>query len=391
MRRLYILSLFALLIALPLSCSKEKGDIDIPDGNGYKLNLNVITKATEEGTGEEIEFRSLYIYAFDVDDGTSDYYHITGIDHVQTRYPVEMEIGSEGEKRFYVIVNPPAYVLSKLTSTITEGGLQSLVISMKGVAYDMSDLPQNIDGISSTNGDTGFPMANVMTAYARVTDATNHIMSLYSQSQGGLLITSLPVVRSLGKISVKAYLYNHTTAVSVTNMSIYRYTGNGAFIPEWQDNGAGGSAVSDWQENTAMGGTAEWNSSKLMDLESMSEMETRLITDEVSVMNSSGDVTVGSTCTGKATAATISSFYLCQNSYGEAINATEQSGVEDTGGNRTTHLSFSLSDGRNAEFTLPYLRRNDHLIIYLRIAVNSIQFEFKVWNSIILTPDWNDD
>ena len=66
-------------------------------------------------------------------------------------------------------------------------------------------------------------------------------------------------------------------------------------------------------------------------------------------------------------------------------------GLADTQGNRTTKLTVNLSDGRNSEFSLPYLRRNDHLTVYLKISEYAILFDFKIWNLVTVTPDWNEE
>lgn len=377
---LYIATLIC-TATLP-SCSDENMTEQTPESRNYELSFDVATRATDSETDEEVEFRSLYIYAYDDADGTVDFYKETGIDKKKNKYAIRMSIQKEGKKRFYVIANPPLYIANQLTATSSEANLQSLMIAMQGIAYDMSDLPQNADGVSDKEGDTGFPMANRMTAYARLTDAANRRMTLHTEQTDGLMITTLPVIRCLGKISVKAYLDNdNTTPVKINNLSIYRFAGDGYFLPVWEEGS------NDWKSISSNPAYAEWNSDKKLNLTEMGKKEEHLITNTVSVLLGAVEVDA----TKKGSAKSVTSFYLCQNSYGEAIkDKNEQAGLEDTEGNRATRLVVGLSDGRSSEKTLPYLRRNDHLTIYLKVSAYAINFDFKVWNLVTVTPDWEE-
>lgn len=377
---LYIATLIC-TATLP-SCSDENMTEQTPESRNYELSFDVATRATDSETDEEVEFRSLYIYAYDDADGTVDFYKETGINNKKNKYAIRMSIQKEGKKRFYVIANPPLYIANQLTATSSEANLQSLMIAMQGIAYDMSDLPQNADGVSDKGGDTGFPMANRMTAYARLTDAANRRMTLHTEQTDGLMITTLPVIRCLGKISVKAYLDNVNTApVKINNLSIYRFVGDGYFLPVWKED------IGDWKSISSNPAYAEWNSDKKLNLTEMGKKEEHLITNTVSVLPGAVEVDA----TKKGSAKSVTSFYLCQNSYGEAIKDTnEQAGLEDTEGNRATRLVVGLSDGRSSEKTLPYLRRNDHLTIYLKVSAYAINFDFKVWNLVTVTPDWEE-
>lgn len=377
---LYIATLIC-TATLP-SCSDENMTEQTPESRNYELSFDVATRATDSETDEEVEFRSLYIYAYDDASGTVDFYEKTGIYRKKNKYAIQMSIQKEGKKRFYVIANPPSYIANQLTATSSEANLQSLMIAMQGIAYNMSDLPQNADGVSDTGGDTGFPMANRMTAYARLTDAANRRMTLHTEQTDGLMITTLPVIRCLGKISVKAYLGNgNTTPVKINNLSIYRFAGDGYFLPVWEEDS------NDWKPISSNPAYAEWNSDKKLNLTEMGKKEEHLITNTVSVLPGAVEVDA----TEVESAKSVTSFYLCQNSYGEAIKDTnEQAGLEDTEGNRATRLVVGLSDGRSSEKTLPYLRRNDHLTIYLKVSAYAINFDFKVWNLVTVTPDWKE-
>lgn len=377
---LYIATLIC-TATLP-SCSDENMTEQTPESRNYELSFDVATRATDSETDEEVEFRSLYIYAYDDANGTVDFYEKTGISRKKNKYAIRMSIQKEGKKRFYVIANPPSYIANQLTATSSEANLQSLMIAMQGIAYKMSDLPQNADGVSDTGGDTGFPMANRMTAYARLTDAANRRMTLHTEQTDGLMITTLPVIRCLGKISVKAYLDNgNTTPVKINNLSIYRFAGDGYFLPVWEEGS------NDWKSISSNPAYAEWNSDKKLNLTEMGKKEEHLITNTVSVLPGAVEVDA----TKKGSAQSVTSFYLCQNSYGEAIkDKNEQAGLEDTEGNRATRLVVGLSDGRSSENTLPYLRRNDHLTIYLKVSAYAINFDFKVWNLVTVTPDWEE-
>ena len=140
---LYIATLIC-TATLP-SCSDENMTEQTPESRNYELSFDVATRATDSETDEEVEFRSLYIYAYDDADGTVDFYKETGINNKKNKYAIRMSIQKEGKKRFYVIANPPLYIANQLTATSSEANLQSLMIAMQGIAYDMSDLPQNAD------------------------------------------------------------------------------------------------------------------------------------------------------------------------------------------------------------------------------------------------------
>lgn len=379
------LCIAALSCALALfSCSDEGTAGQEPVISGYELSFDVATRAAEAETGEEVQFRSLYIYAFDEEEGTTDF---SKADFPESSYPenkctIRMSVRKEGSKRFYVIANPPRYIKEQLTEECPEGRLKSLVIAMQGIAYSMDELPQNQDGVSEKNN-TGFPMANVVTAYVRLADVANRKMVLQVSKNDALLITDIPVIRCLAKVTVKAYLDGHTTPVSVTGMSIYNFTGDGLFMPVWK------AGTKDWG-TVAIAGYAQWNTNgKQLDLTALEQQETQVITSATSVLKTSASVS--DTYTNPNNALTLTSFYLCQNSYGEKALGDTMDGLEDTQGNRTTKLTVNLGDGRNSEFSLPYLRRNDHLTVYLKISKYAILFDFKIWNLVTVTPDWNEE
>lgn len=377
---LYIATLIC-TATLP-SCSDESMTEQAPESRNYELSFDVATRATDSETDEEVEFRSLYIYAYDDADGTVDFYKETGINKEKYKYAIRMSIQKEGKKRFYVIANPPRYIKEQLTEECPEERLKSLVIAMQGIAYSMDELPQNQDGVSDKSN-TGFPMANVVTAYVRLADVANRKMALQVSMDDTSLITNIPVIRCLAKVTVKAYLDGHTTPVSVTGMSIYNFTGDGLFMPVWE------AGANDWVTATTTG-YAQWNTAdKQLNLAALEQQETQVITSATSILKTSASVS--GTYTDKSNALTLTSFYLCQNSYGEKAPGDTVDGLADTQGNRTTKLTVNLSDGRNSEFSLPYLRRNDHLTVYLKISEYAILFDFKIWNLVTVTPDWNEE
>jgi len=376
---LYIATLIC-TATLP-SCSDENMTEQTPESRNYELSFDVATRATDSETDEEVEFRSLYIYAYDDANGTVDFYEKTDINE-KKRYAIQMNIQKEGEKRFYVIANPPRYIKEQLTEECPEERLKSLVIAMQGIAYSMDELPQNQDGVNDKSN-TGFPMANVVTAYVRLADVANRKMALQVSMDDTSLITDIPVIRCLAKVTVKAYLDGHTTPVSVTGMSIYNFTGDGLFMPVWE------AGANDWVTATTTG-YAQWNTAdKQLNLAALEQQETQVITSATSILKTSASV--NSTYTNQNNALTLTSFYLCQNSYGEKTPGDTVDGLADTQGNRTTKLTVNLSDGRNSEFSLPYLRRNDHLTVYLKISEYAILFDFKIWNLVTVTPDWNEE
>lgn len=394
MGRNYLYILIAACCILWTSCERGDGPGE-QRGEPYKLDFAVSTRAAATADDEERTIRSLYVYVFAADGSAADYFTQSGL-NAKDEYTIhEMDIYAEGAKRIYVIANPPAYIASELTASSSEAKLQSLVLSMQKVAHSMDDLPQNQDGLTDP-GNTGFPMSNVVTAYVQRTSASSSVrqVSLLTAADG-LEIESIPLIRSLGKVSVSAYLKDgNTDPVTVTEMKIYNYTGDGFFVPVWQ------STASDWMQVTDPGGTrqyAVWNTDKLLDLDALSVKEETVITTAASVFTDSGSGTastgyIGTEYNMPENTKTVCSFYLCQNSYGGKASTSEiQSGVADPVGNRTSKLLVSLSDGRSTEIAVPYLRRNDHLTIRLGITQYTIEFHFSVWNLRMVTPDWSDE
>lgn len=387
----------AILLLVTTSCSKEQ------EAEGrhtlYALAFTVSSDYSRaangevDADGEESRIRSLYIYAFDDNYPQPDYYAEPSINNgqgVTGEYNIRMDIYDKGTKRFYVIANPPAYVLTQLVPSCSEQRLKALTIQLQQPIYRIAELPQNMDGLTEP-ADKGFPMGNVLTAQAVLSDDASRKMSLLPASDGVETSTqpiqSIPLIRTLGKIRVKAYLHEgNTTPVTVTDLKIYNFTCNGSFLPVWNTD------VANWTDD---GGQAVWNPAKTLDLTTHVLQETKLQPVITSVFGS--DLTAGTSHPGyidgnytKENAKEMTAFYLCQNSYGKKVDADTQEGLEDVIGNRTTCLVVSLSDGRHSEIRLPYLRRNDLLTVRLGISQYAIQFDFQLWNLSTVDPDWSE-
>lgn len=392
----YYSYLLALLL-LPACTSCKRGKFPAQQGEPLRFTF-AVTARTEAGAAadEEQLIRSLYVYVFGTD-GSSDRYVQTALNGGAGQageYTVrEMEVYSEGEKRIYAIANPPAYIASQLTADCNESRLRGLLVAMQSPVATVSRLPQNADGVSDP-GDTGFPMGNAVVAYVEKNGAAGYPRQvILKTAAGGLPIESIPLFRSFGKVSVQAYLKDgNTEPVTVTDVKIYNYTADGLMLPVWQ------AGEPDWMEAADASGTrriAVWNPAKRLDLNALAEKETKLVTTATSVFSSeAADGTSGrvpATSDSPQNAVTITSFYLCQNSYGAKVPADRQEGLADAVGNRTTRMLVSLSDGRSTEIVLPYLRRNDHLTVRLGITQYAILFQFSVWNLMTVTPDWSDE
>lgn len=392
MRRCLHIAL-ALLLCAGASCSRDQ-EFPVPH-EPYPLAFTVSSgqsraaEGTEEVTNEESRIRSLWVYAFDDNYPAADYYaepDINGGAGVADEYTVRMDIYDEGAKRFYVIANPPAYIRGLLTASCSEERLRTLTLQMQRPVGTMAELPQNIDGVSEA-GDSGFPMANVVTAHAELSESASRQMRLLAPDKE-VSITSIPLIRTLGKVVVKAYLRDgNETPVAVTDMKIYNYTADGLFVPVWSREPSQG----DWTDDGA------WNSDKTLDLAAHARQETKVKPVPASVFSSDkvadeshpGYIDVSRS--SKETAREITAFYLCQNSYGRKTDDIAQEGLADVVGNRTSRLVVSLSDGRTTEIQLPYLRRNDRLTVRLGISQYAIRFDFELWNLSDVNPDWSEE
>lgn len=386
-----------MLLLATASCTKEQegGVRHTP----YTLDFTVSSDHSRAASGEEDAdseenlIRSLYVYAFDDHYPTPDYYAESSINSgagVAGEYSIRMDIYDVGAKRFYLIANPPAYVVTQLVPSCSEQRLKALTLQLQKPIFRMAEMPQNMDGLTQPD-DRGFPMGNVVTAWAVLPDGASRQMTLLPAADAGDASTppiqSIPLIRSLGKIKVNAYLQDgNDTPVTVTGLKIYNFTGNGSFLPVWD-------TAAEWVENE---GQTVWNPGKTLNLAAHALQETKLQAVATSVFgsNQAADAShpgyIDGTCT-QDTPKEITAFYLCQNSYGQKTDADVQEGLDDAVGNRTTRLVVSLSDGRHNEINLPYLRRNDRLTVRLGISQYAIQFDFRLWNLSTVDPDWSEE
>ena len=370
------------------SCSKEEVvSEEWREGSGI-LEVSVTSVAeTNASADEENIIRRLYIYAYDDSHAFPDYYCNTLVNNgngANGTFRVEMAINGMGKKRFYMVANPPRYVEEMLTTICPEGTLKTLGMVITKPLENMGELPQEEDG--SIIGDSGFPMANYMEAYVSLGEKDKELVLYPEDGKGGGRIVSIPLFRSLAKVSVSVWRENcaDDEVVAVKRLSLYNYTLNGFIGPKWDISED--SPV--WVGGDASSSTARWNPSLLMDLKEMVKRETRVGNDAVSVLDSPAIITPDHNT--KETPQLISDFYLCQNSYGEAMTGETQSVIPDVEGNRTTRLVVELEDGRLSTIPLPYLLRNDHLKIRISVTDQKIKADFHKWELEEVSPDWDD-
>ncbi|EJX03704.1 hypothetical protein EVA_08190 [gut metagenome] len=251
---------------------------------------------------------------------------------------------------------------------------------MKYPLMDISQLPQSQDGESQPAAN-GFPMSNQMTAYVGYGKKEGTLNLTATEPTGNpstpsKQIHQIPIFRTLGKVSVVAYLQDSITTdkILIEQLNLFNYNRDGLFVPQWQ------------QPNCWNAETGEWNPQSQFDLTAMSTFEKQVGVTPFPLIKS--PVVIDSV--GSDRSQSITSFYLCQNSFGDKLQADMQPGVQDALGNRTTKMEVKLSDGRISEVVLPYLRRNDHLTIRLKITKYSIKVDFLKWNEHTVTPEWDD-
>lgn len=341
------------------------------------LNLQFVAQAgsaTNASAGwnrKEVDIRELFIYAFDDVHKRPDFYWDVFTGDVSIKnYSVEMDINGLGTKRFYVIANPPQYIKKELTFDCNEGKLKSMTMELQHPLDDILKLPQESDGFSNPGG-VGFPMANQFTAFVKKGSLKGNLQ-LTANEKSSNHITRIPVFRSLAKVSVSVQKKEEKqNDVYVKALRIFNYTCNGRFIPLWKEPG-------NWNEN------GEWNSTNVLDLDALVKQETKVGVAPVSLLKKA--VLVDSN-----NPILLTSFYLCQNSFGEKLKNETQTGILDVNGNRTTKIAVELNDGRQSIMDLPFLRRNDHLQVNIVITKNKIEFSFLPWNTNEVTPDWNEE
>lgn len=385
-----------MLIGVMLSCSTNLDEPQNMESEGFTLELSVTSGTSEVANETEIKERginSIYVYAFDdmfpdmpdfmkdvrVKDGQSGIYHL------------KMQIRNKVKKRFYFFVNPPASVRRELVSSCSEERLKSLSIDLKAPMTDINSIP----------------MSNYFEAYVDGYSTDHHSgdrsdeVFLYpdvpKQAEIDNKITEIPVFRSLGKITVQAYLKVDdvpaekdgripTEPLKITELAIFNFNTDGNVLPIWKSNG---NVPVFWvHSQQAVNSPFIWNKDLKLDLQKMSEKEIMVENRTFNIQIKRQDPIASY---DKESPDYITHCYLCQNSFGEKISASEQEGVKDVDGNRTTNMIVTLSDGRVGEIPLPYLRRNDNLKV--RIAVNKykIDADFEIWKEATVTPDWNEE
>lgn len=380
-------------LLLLFSCQSEDGscgDSAFPSSPSeeslppHSIQFAVFSRAvpyTSQQVEEEIRIRELYIYAFDDAHNRPDFYSNRFINNGQgtvENFRVVMGISGTGKKRFYLIANPPEYIREQLTAECTEGLLKSIQITLHRPVFSMEELPQSPDGVSKPK-DSGFPMSCQMSAFVNRGDTREKLYLSAVEGDEHHPIRKIPLFRSLGKVSVVAYVKDHvhTEPISVEQLSLFNYTRDGLFIPRWKD----GELC--WKPEEGV-----WNHDLQMDLADMSVHERQVGVQPVALMKQG--LVIPPECNSTSRVLSLTSFYVCQNSYGKKMEGEVQEGVPDVQGNRTTKLAVVLSDGRTSEVTLPYLRRNDHLTVRLGITRNVIKADFLKWNSSIVSPEWDD-
>lgn len=90
-----------------------------------------------------------------------------------------------------------------LTTICPEGTLKTLGMVITKPLENMGELPQEEDG--SIIGDSGFPMANYMEAYVSAGEKDKELVLYPEDGKGGGRIVSIPLFRSLAKVSVSVW------------------------------------------------------------------------------------------------------------------------------------------------------------------------------------------
>ncbi len=397
MNRVFLILSCLLVHSLISSCSKEDAEQNDIESKRYSLELSVSSRGGEAETGlddiKERSINSIYVFAYDDNYITSpDYMKDAKVkDGDNGTYQLKMPMRDKGKKRFYIFINPTENIKQVLDDPkSTEDRLKSLTI----------DMNKPLNGPSLTN----MPMSNCFEAYVDGMSNDNHTNSkadevfLYPDLlRKDNKITEIPVFRSLGKITVQAYLKKGnnrmdyvgqalTNQLSIKELSIFNFNADGSALPIWELNH---NELNYWVlSGNASNDNYEWNKNLKLDLTTMSKRE-ELIVNNITSLNIDNKNPISSS--DRNNPDKITHFYLCQNSFGEKILDTEQEGVKDVDGNRTTKMIVALNDGRVSEIPLPYLRRNDNLKVRLAINEFKIDADFEIWKQSTVTPDWSEE
>lgn len=379
-----------------VSCSDA---IDLPIAEkGYSLQLMVSTGNMggnlESGTQEEQAIHSIYIYAYDDNYQTHlpDFYEDNNVDEPYGgTYAFDMKVYDAGTKRFYVFVNPPEYIRSELVYNADEQKLKNLAIYQSKPLKKISDLQQTVDGRTERNGGQsekignkiGLPMGNFFEARVGFEDGNSNQLWLYPLDVSGTKIqSSIPLYRSMGKMTIRARMKKigkSKNNLSITQIKMFNYTINGFYLPKWQTK----NGECYWKQTGSV--FWGWNQDLKMDLN-------QLVKQENAVMDQPEDLLKTPVLIDSEEFKKMTSFYLCQNSYGPDTKISgDWNGLEDPVGNRITKLSVTMNDGRKTEIALPFLCRNDHLIVNLTITLQGILVNFEKWKETTVHPDWEDE
>lgn len=367
------------------ACSAPDMPGDGRPGESY-LTLRVSAGNTEDPVavpaGENV-IHSIYVYAFDdaYPSPIPDYYSDENVGANDGIHAFRMKVYDKGVKRFYVFVNPPAYVREKLVYNAVEAELKALEVYSSCPLYNIADLQQSVEGDAEQEivAQKGFPMGNVFEAKVAFDPANPKRLRLYPVSAVPSPATELkdriPLFRAMGKITVKAKMAKGEDGnqIHIRKMALFNYTMNGVFLPVWED------LADCWLD----GG---WNPYLLLDLQTLAGYEKYVEVDPFDLLGPQGEVI------DSEVPRILSTFYLCQNSYGpdSGISGT-WNGLEDPVGNRISKMALWLGDGREVEVSLPFLCRNDHLTVNLTVSRNGMNIVFEKWKELEVNPDWSDE
>ncbi|WP_459189037.1 fimbrial protein [Parabacteroides sp. APC149_11_2_Y6] len=373
-------------ICLLLSCSNEVPMEEednhsslVPEG---KVMLTMAVRAATPfgsgdsslGTEAERTINSLYVFVFNI--GTSQYCEakrFSTYDMEQKEdgsYTFSMQV-TPGNKRFYLVANPLISFRDDLAG-YTQAELQDLKtitldnhadgVTEYNPSFSSGHLPDQME--QALNTGKGIPMSMSVTGRIELDKSKPQGASGY---QGNLTLddgsANFNLVRAVAKIKLVCHVQNYLygSNFSLETLEIIRSNRSTFLFPKYDVQA--GKWVIDFpfmMEGCLLNRTVGFESGKLVYANDGQWREFERGTH-----------------------------YFYENYFGPTLpDDTLQGLIDET---KYTQIHVVCSDGRDKIFTLPYLKRNDFLIVTINITPSMIICDVSPWEEESIYPDYKDE
>lgn len=373
------------VICVLLSCSNEI-PVDGEDNHGSlvpegKVLLTMAVRAATPsdsddaslGTEAERTINSLYVFVFNI--GSSQYCEAKkfGFYDMERKedgsYTFSMQV-TPGNKRFYLVANPRNSFRDDLTS-YTQVELQEMKTMRlddhqdnwaQYLPFVSGHLPDQIE--QALNTEKGIPMS--MSVTGRIELDKNGVQEQHGYpgtltlDDGSASFNLLRVVAKI-KLICRAQSYLSGNNFSLETLEIIQSNRDAFLFPKYEVQGG------------------KW----MVDFPSMMEgcVLNRKVGFEYGKQGGYND--------GRWEEFDRGTHYFYENYFGPTLSDDKLQGlVDDT---KYSQIHVVCDDGRDKLFPLPYLKRNDFLVVTISISPSTIFCDVTPWEEESIYPDYNDE